>query len=158
MLLQERVLIDVVVECGDGCAVDGMEDVDVGHRNEALLALDIDVGVVVAEEEGVFPVGGLEAAQGAVVDGVDVIPTRKGIGCAGNVGEVVGDAGIEPVAVDGRALEVDVLIAIVGVEVPAVGEEMVAGVSDRALIALDLLPIGLADEGADGDDAVGIEG
>ena len=135
-----------------------MEDVDIGHRDQALLALDVDVGVVVAEEDGVFPVACLEATQGAVVDGVDVVPIGKGVGGASDEGEVVGDAGVEAVAVDGCALEVDVLIAVVGVEVPAVGEEVVAGVGEGGLIALDLLPVGFTDEGADGDDAVGIEG
>ena len=105
-----------------------------------------------------FPVVGLEAAQDAIVDDLDVVPTGKGIGGAGDEVEVVGDAGVEAAAVDGCALEVDVLVAVVGVEVPAVGEEVVAGVGEGSLIALDLLPIGFTDEGADGDDAVGIEG
>ena len=159
VLLQERVLIDVVVERrDDSCAVDGVEDVDVGDRDEGLLALDVHVSVVVAEEDGVFPISGLEAAQSAVVYGVDVVPAWKSVGCAGDVVEVVGDAGVEAVAVDGGALEVDVLVAVVGVEVPAVGEEMVAGIGEGGLVALDLLPVGLADESANGDDTVGVEG
>jgi len=37
-------------------------------------------GELIFEEDGVFPIAGLEAVQGAVVNGVDVVPAGKGVG------------------------------------------------------------------------------
>ncbi len=53
-------------------------------------------------------------------------------------------------------LEVDVLVAVVRVQIPTIGEEVISCVGDGSLVARDLVVVRLTQESTDGDDAVGV--
>jgi len=131
-----------------------VEDIDVcTYRPGDLLGEKIDVCVVVAEEYCVLPVGRSETAQSSIVGGIDVVPLRIAIDVAKHF-RCTG--AVEAAAVESSTLRVDVLEAVTGVEVPSVVEEMVAGVGEGCLVALEFLPSRFAKEGADGNDAIGV--
>ena len=63
---------------------------------------------------------------------------------------------IEAGAEDGLAFEIDVLITVVAVEVPAIFKQVVAGIGDGSLIAAHIVGAGLAYEDAYRDDPIWI--